>query len=151
MVIILTLLLLPYWLLMPAQVPDMTRGRIGVALVLAFTALGHFIKTSDMARMLPVWAGPRLTLIYATGVFEAIAAVAILITPLSRPVGALLCGYLLLILPSNIYAAIQRIDFGGHAAGPDYLLVRVPLQLFLIGWIYWFAVRQAPGEVPVGS
>ena len=49
---------------------------------------------------------------------------------------------LLLVLPSNVYAAFQRIDFGGHGAGPAYLLVRVPLQLFLIGWIYWFAVKQ---------
>ena len=25
----------------------------------------------------------------------------------------------------------------GHGAGPAYLLVRIPFQLFLIGWIYW--------------
>jgi uncharacterized membrane protein len=78
---------------------------------------------------------------YATGVFELLAAVAILITPLSRDVGLAICAFLLLILPSNIYAAFQRVDFGGHAAGPMYLLVRIPLQLFLIGWVYWFALR----------
>lgn len=39
------------------------------------------------------------------------------------------CIFLLLVLPSNIYAAWQRVDFGGHAAGPVYLLVRIPLQL----------------------
>jgi uncharacterized membrane protein len=68
--------------------------------------------------------------------------VAILIPSLSRYTGIALGVFLLLVLPSNVYAAFQRIDFGGHGAGPAYLLVRVPLQLFLIGWIYWFAVRQ---------
>jgi uncharacterized membrane protein len=140
--IILTLLLLPYWLLTFAHVPEVLRGRVGVALVFAFTGVGHFIKTSAMTQMLPTWLPMRFSLIYITGVFELLAAVAILVTPLSRHVGLALCVFLLLIVPSNIYAAWQRIDFGGHAAGPVYLLVRIPLQLFLIGWVYWFTVRK---------
>lgn len=139
--VILALLFLPYWLLTFTEIPESLRGRAGISLVFAFTGLGHFIKTSAMAQMLPGWVPMRLALIYATGVFELLAAVAILITPLSRDVGLAICAFLLLILPSNIYAAFQRVDFGGHAAGPMYLLVRIPLQLFLIGWVYWFALR----------
>jgi uncharacterized membrane protein len=139
---ILTLLLLPYWLLMPAHLSESLRGRIGVSLVFAFTAVGHFIKTSAMTQMLPGWVPMRISLIYLTGIFELLAAVAVLITPLARPTGLALCIFLLLILPSNVYAALQRVDFGGHGAGPVYLLVRIPLQLFLIGWVYWFTVRQ---------
>ena len=141
-VIILTLLLLPYWLLTFAHVPEGLRGRVGIALVFAFTGVGHFIKTSAMTEMLPPWVPMRLQLIYVTGVIELLSAAAILVTPLSRYVGLALCVFLVLIVPSNIYAAWQRVDFGGHAAGPAYLLVRIPLQLFLIGWVYWFAVRQ---------
>ena len=140
--IILTLLLLPYWALIPAPVSEPLRGRMGVALVFGFTAIGHFVKTSQMTAMLPPWMPMRVPLIYATGVFEFLAALAILIPSASRPAGTILCIFLLLILPSNVYAAFQRVDFGGHGAGPIYLLVRAPLQLFLIGWIYWFAVRQ---------
>jgi uncharacterized membrane protein len=40
-----------------------------------------------------------------------------------------------------VYAAINRVEMGGHGAGPMYLLVRAPFQLLLIGWAYWFAVR----------
>jgi hypothetical protein len=80
--IILTLLLLPYWALIPAHVSEPLRGRMGVALVFAFTAIGHFVKTSQMTAMLPPWMPMRVPLIYATGVFEFLAAVAILI-PLS--------------------------------------------------------------------
>jgi uncharacterized membrane protein len=141
-VIILTLLLVPYWLLIPAHLAEPLRGRVGVALVFVFTAVGHFIKTSAMTQMLPPWVPMRVQLIHLTGIFELLAAVAILIPPLARPTGLALCVFLLLILPSNVYAAFQRLDFGGHGAGPIYLLVRIPLQFFLIGWIYWFAVRQ---------
>ena len=140
--IIITLLLLPYWALIPANLQEPLRGRIGIALVFVFAAIGHFIKTSEMTRMLPRSVPMRVPLIYVGGVFELLASVAILIPALSRYTGIALCIFLLLVLPANVYAAFQRIDFGGHGAGPIYLLVRVPLQLFLIGWIYWFAVRQ---------
>jgi len=95
-----------------------------------------------MIQMLPASVPMRVPIVYASGVFELLASVAILIPSASRQTGILLCIFLLLILPSNIYAAVQRVDFGGHGAGPTYLLVRVPLQLFLVGWIYWFAIRQ---------
>ncbi len=84
---ILTLLLLPYWLLSFAHVPEALRGRVGVALVFAFTGVGHFIKTAAIAQMLPAWVPGRLPLVYLSGVFELLAAVAILFTPLSRHVG----------------------------------------------------------------
>jgi uncharacterized membrane protein len=89
--------------------------------------MGHFIKTSGMTQMLPAWVPLRVPLIYITGVFEVLAAIAVLIPPLSRPVGLVLCVYLILIFPSNVYAAFQRVDFGGHEMGPAYLLVRLPL------------------------
>jgi uncharacterized membrane protein len=140
--IILTLLLLPYWALIPAHFSEPLRARIGIFLVFAFTALGHFVKTSEMTRMLPPWVPLRVPLIYATGILELIGAVFLLIPLFSRYSGMALCIFLVVILPSNIYAAFKRVDFGGHKAGPVYLVVRIPLQLFLIGWIYWFVVRQ---------
>jgi uncharacterized membrane protein len=139
--IILALLLLPFWLLTFAGVAESTRARIGISLVFIFTGLGHFLKTSAMIQMLPDWVPLRRLMIYLTGIFELLAAAAILSDPLAHDVGLALCLFLLLILPSNIYAAFKRIDFGGHAVGPVYLFVRIPLQFFLIAWIYRFAVR----------
>jgi len=140
--IILALLLAPCLALASTHVPELLRGLIGISLVFIFTGLGHFMKTAAMVQMLPPWVPMRKPMVYASGVFELIAAVAILIPVLSHWTGTVLCVFLFLILPSNIYAALQRVDFGGHGAGPVYLLVRVPLQLLLIGWTYWFAVRR---------
>jgi uncharacterized membrane protein len=48
---------------------------------------------------------------------------------------------LLGVLPANVYAAYNRIAFGGHEAGPAYLLARIPFQLFVMWWVYFAAVR----------
>jgi uncharacterized membrane protein len=139
--IILALLLLPYWALMPVHVAEPVRGRIGIFLVFTFTSIGHFVKTKAMSEMLPAWTPMRVPLIYIMGLFELLAAVAIFVPPISEAAGIVLCAFLVLVLPSNIYAAFQRVDFGGHEMGPKYLVVRIPLQLFLLGWVYWFTVR----------
>jgi hypothetical protein len=58
--VILGLLLLPYLALVPAHVSEPLRERIGVSLVFAFTAIGHFVQTAPMAQMLPPWVPIRV-------------------------------------------------------------------------------------------
>ena len=58
--------------------------------------------------------------------------------------GALLILMFLGFLPVNVYAAVERIDFGGHGMGPVYLLTRVPFQLLLVAWTCWGTGQQWP-------
>jgi uncharacterized membrane protein len=74
-------------------------------------------------------------------VLELLGAIGVWIKPLRRLTGICLILLLVGVLPSNIYAAFSRIAFGGHAAGPVYLLLRIPFQLLLIWWTY-FATEQ---------
>jgi hypothetical protein len=37
------------------NVPEGLRGRIGIALVYLLTSVGHFVKTTPIAEMLPGW------------------------------------------------------------------------------------------------
>jgi uncharacterized membrane protein len=117
------------------------RARVGLSLFFIFTAIGHFIRTEQMAAMLPSVVPYRIELIYFTGVLELLGALGVWIPGLTRLTGLLLILMLIGILPSNIYSAINRVDFGGHGAGPAYLLVRIPFQLFVIWWTY-FATEQ---------
>lgn len=89
-----------------------------------------------MAAMLPPWAPYRVELIYVTGVLELLGAIAVWIPSLMKLAGFCLILMLICILPANIYSAFERVDFGGHAAGPIYLLLRIPFQLFAIWWTY---------------
>ncbi len=94
-----------------------------------------------MAAMLPPAIPYRVELIYLTGVLELLGALGVWIPGLMRLTGVCLILMLVGILPANIYSAINQVEFGGHAAGPAYLLIRVPFQLFLIWWTY-FATEQ---------
>jgi uncharacterized membrane protein len=145
---LLLLLLVPYLALtlLGRLVPGLriapaARARVGLSLFFIFTSIGHFISTEGMAMMLPPSVPYRVELVYITGVFELLGAIGIWIPGLRRLTGILLIVMLLGLLPANVYAAINRIDFGGHGVGPAYLLVRVPFQLFTIWWTY-FATEQ---------
>ena len=122
--------------------PPATRARVGLTLFFALAALGHFIRTEEMSQMLPPSLPYRVELIYLTGILELLGAIGVWIHRLTRLTGICLILMLVGVLPANIYSAFSRVDFGGHNAGPAYLLVRVPFQLFLIWWIYWATEQQ---------
>ena len=148
LVVLFLLLTLPYLILTLVgklfprfNVAPAIRARVGLSLFFAFTALGHFALTEAMSEMLPPAVPYRVELIYLTGILELLGAVGVWIPRLTKLTGLLLIAMLVGILPSNIYSAMNRVEFGGHEAGPVYLLVRIPFQLFVIWWTY-FATEQ---------
>jgi uncharacterized membrane protein len=118
------------------------RGRASLALLFLFTGLGHFVKTDEMAAMLPAWMPMRVGIVYLTGMLEWAGAVGLLLPRWSRAAGLCLMLFLLAVFPANVHAALSRVAMGGHEMGPAYLLVRGPFQALLIWWAYWFAVRR---------
>lgn len=134
------------------KIDSSKRARVGLSLFFIFTTIGHFIRTEEMAAMLPLSVPYRIELIYLTGVLELLGAFGIWIPHLMRLTGFLLILMLICLLPANFYSAIKRVDFGGHGAGPAYLLVRVPFQLLVIWWTYfsteqdWFQRKAKPNK-----
>ena len=125
------------------------RGRIRLALVFVFTSTGHFMQTQAMMQMLPPAVPMREVITYASGVLELCLAAGLLVQRFAHMTGICVIAFLIVVLPANIYAAVHRVDIGGHNLGPMYLLVRVPLQLIFIGWAYWFAIRRT--RTPLGG
>jgi uncharacterized membrane protein len=139
---LLLLIVVPYLLLtlVSRWIPTLrpaARAKVGLTLFFAFTALGHFIRTEEMSAMLPPTVPYRVEIIYFTGILELLGAIGVWIPRLMRLAGVCLILMLVGLLPANIYSALSRVDFAGHGAGPAYLLVRVPFQLFVIWWTYW--------------
>ena len=143
LIFLLFLLIAPYLILTLAgrwvprlKMAPSKRARVGLSLFFVVTALAHFMTTEEMARMIPSSIPNRVELIYLTGVLELLGAIGVWIPRLERLTGLLLIVMLIGLLPANIYSAINRVDYGGHDAGPIYLLARVPFQLFVIWWTY---------------
>jgi uncharacterized membrane protein len=115
---------------------------LGLALLFAFTGIGHFLQTEPMAEMLPPWIPARMFLVYATGILEFAIAAGFFMPSTRRLAGWVAVTMLVLFFPANIYAAFNHVPMGGHAEGPAYLLIRAPLQLIMLFWVYWFAIRR---------
>jgi uncharacterized membrane protein len=117
-------------------------GAIGLGLLFVFTGVGHFHQTEAMAQMLPAWVPERFLLVYLTGLLEFAIAFGFFIPRYRRVAGQCAALVLILFFPANIYAAWNHVPMGGHAWGPVYLLIRAPLQLAILGWTWWFTIRQ---------
>ncbi|MFT4203892.1 MAG: hypothetical protein QM610_08240 [Chitinophagaceae bacterium] len=118
-------------------------GKIALSAMLLFTALGHFLYTKGMAMMLG-FIPLRMELIYLTGIIEILAAIGIFVPGLSVLTGKLLMLFFILILPANIYAASKHLNYETgtfDGKGISYLWFRIPFQVLLVVWTYFFVVK----------
>jgi uncharacterized membrane protein len=115
---------------------------IGLGLLFVFTGIGHFTQTEAMVQMLPPWVPERKALVYLTGGLEFAIALGFFVRRSRRFTGWVAAVVLVAFFPANIYAAANHVPMGGHAWGPVYLLIRAPLQIAILVWVYWFTIRQ---------
>lgn len=120
-------------------------GRIAMSAMLIFTAMGHFVYTRGMEMMLPSFLPYKQLLVQGTGFLEVAAAIGLLVPGWTKITGWLLMLFFLLIVPANIQAALQHIDYQkGTYEGPGatYLWFRIPLQVLFITWVYVVAIHH---------
>lgn len=120
-------------------------ARIGMSAMLIFTAVGHFMFPEGMALMVPDFIPYPRQWVYITAFLEILAAVGIQIPSLRPVTGWLLIVFFILVLPANIKAAMENINYQeGTYDGPGilYLWFRIPLQVLLIVWVYVSTVRS---------
>jgi uncharacterized membrane protein len=126
-------------------------GRIGMSVMLLFTAIGHFLYTKGMALMMPPFMPFKRVLVYLTGILEMAAAAGLLLSRFQMLTGHLLILFFVLVLPANISAAMRHVDYqrsNQEGSGIRYLWFRIPLQLFFILWVFFFAIRNARLTAP---
>lgn len=124
------------------SIEEVWRGRIALAVMFICTCVGHYVKTTEMINMLPEALAYRNEIVQITGAFEIIGALGILFPKSSKMTGYLLIIFLIMILPANIYGALNHVKFGGMSAGPVYLFLRIPAQMFFIWWTYHYCVSK---------
>ncbi len=127
-----------------SEIDSNLAGIIALSAMLLFTALGHFMFTRGMSAMLPDFVPFKMQLVYLTGLIEIAAAIGIFIPGFRKVTGILLIIFFILILPANIYAAIKHLNYetgNTDGKGLSYLWFRIPFQVLLIWWVYYFVVR----------
>jgi uncharacterized membrane protein len=120
-------------------------GRIAMSIMLLFTAVGHFAFYQGMTMTVPPYIPFKKFMVYFTAVLEIAAAFGLLLIGTHYYTAVFLIVFFVALLPSNIYAAqkhvnLEKANFSGN--GPSYLWFRIPLQLFFIAWVWFFAILR---------
>ncbi len=116
---------------------------LGLALLLVFTGLGHFLTPSQLDQIVPPGLPfePRFWT-YLSGVAELLVAV-LLLTPVKYRIGGKLVKQIgiwaafvlfVMVYPANIYMAIDWWD--RPMPDPLVALLRLPLQFGLFYWCW---------------
>ncbi|KAF0848434.1 DoxX family protein [Nocardia caishijiensis] len=121
-----------------------------LAVMLVMTGSAHFMPSSvtvmpnheDLVAMVPPFIPFPGFVVLLTGVIELLAALGLVLTRTRRISGLALVPLFVLLLPANIYAAIENVAFGGESASP--LWQRIPEQLLYIAFAIWATGALAP-------
>lgn len=115
-----------------------------MSMTLVFTAIGHFVFVKGMSMMIPQFIPFKTSFVYLTGVFEVLLAIGILIPKLKVISGWAFIIFLILMLPANIYASINNVNYQKGTFDGDglaYLWFRIPLRIVFIIWTYVGGIR----------
>lgn len=100
----------------------------------------HFASSDGFVRLMPPFLPYRLELVYLSGVIEGTLGLLLLIPRTQRLAAWGLIPTLLAIFPANVYGALTAGT--DHPAMPgvsvELAWIRLPLQLVLIAWAYWY-------------
>jgi len=119
-------------------------GNIAMSVMLVFTSIAHFAFSKGMTLMMPSFFPLKKQIVWSTGLLEVFGAIALLVPAWRSAAAIALIVFFILIIPANINAAIKKVDYqkaNYEGSGINYLWFRVPLQVFFIAWVYWFAYR----------
>lgn len=129
-----------------AFVPWKDAVRIGLAVMLLFTASAHFTSMKhDLAAMIPPPFTGAMWLIYLTGILEIAGAIGLLTRAYRRAAAICLIVLLVALFPANVYAALAEVPLRGNAPTPLWL--RVPMQILWMFLLWWSSIRSGEPAV----
>jgi uncharacterized membrane protein len=115
--------------------------RVGLAVMLCFTAAAHFNSMRpDLVRMVPPGVPNPEFMVTLTGFCEILGGIGLLVPRTRRVAAVALIAFLIAVLPANVHAALEEQTLGGAAVTP--LWPRVALQLLFIGLVWWSGWRR---------
>ena len=111
--------------------------------------LNHFLNADAYIAIMPTYLPWHSQLVLLSGVAEIAVGAGVLI-PATRVTAAWgIIALLILIFPANLYVAMNGLPYVGDEPNAVLNWVRLPFQLVLIAWAYWYTKPMTP--IPVIS
>jgi uncharacterized membrane protein len=121
-------------------------ARVILAVFLVAAGTLHFFKTATYVRIVPPWLPGPAVLVYISGVCEILGGVGAIVPVLRRVAGVGLIALLVAVFPANVQMAMHPSTYA-DIASPLALWLRLPIQLVLVGWV-WYACLLNPRPGP---
>jgi uncharacterized membrane protein len=96
--------------------------------------------------MMPPYLPWHAELVFLSGVAEVLCGLGLLL-PQTRKLAAWgTIALLIAVFPANVHVAVNDIPVFGATEGPGALgYIRLPFQLVLIAWAYWYTKEDRDG------
>lgn len=99
----------------------------------------HFIRPDYYVPMMPPYLPGHDALIFLSGIAELVLGVAVLVPSLRSMAAWGIIILLIAIFPANLHIALNNVPVFGAAEGAGAMnWVRLPFQLVLILWAWWY-------------
>jgi uncharacterized membrane protein len=112
-------------------------ARLATGAAFIFAGISHFLAPDKFMEMMPPFLPALMFLIYLSGFFEIVGGIGLMISKTRRLAALGLVLLLLAVFPANIYVALNNVQLGGFMSYAVYQWIRLPMQIVLIGWIWW--------------
>ena len=109
-------------------------------LTVGMTVIGvlHFVKPEGFVAIVPEVLPAKLALVYISGIAEIAGGLG-LILPATRRLAAWgLVALYVAVFPANINMLVNDLPIGDKPLEAWQLWARLPIQLVLIAWAYWY-------------
>jgi uncharacterized membrane protein len=106
------------------------------AILFVLAGLNHFINSDFYVSIMPPYLPWHLGLVYVSGLFEIGLGILLLVPKFVTLAAWGLIGLLIAVFPANLHMAMNPALY--PTFGVTALWFRLPLQLVLIAWAYWY-------------
>ena len=118
-----------------------TALRILLAAFMLFAGVLHFLSPDPFVAIVPDYLPSPLALVHVSGFFEILFGTGLLISRTRRYAAWGLILLFIAVFPANINMAVHRLPLAG-AVYPVLNWVRLPFQIVLIAWAYWYTKKS---------
>lgn len=123
--------------------PSPTRPPWPLVVMFAVAGAAHFVFPGAYAAIVPRWLPHAPLLVAVSGAAEIAGAAGLVPRATRRWAGMGLIALLAAVLPANVQMLVDAQRAGVAAWGLALLALRLPLQGFLMWWVFGAAVRPA--------
>lgn len=107
------------------------------------SGLNHFVSADAYIAIMPDYLPWHSQLVFLSGLVEVGLGIAVLIPATRVPAAWGIIVLLIAVFPANLYVAMNDLPYVGDEPSTVLNWLRLPLQLVLIAWAYWYT-RPVP-------